>query len=88
MSLGKRFWMACSWVAMVWRDNSDTLISILIYVIFGAFAIGIIIGMDSCSDSMCDSSCAEQYGDEWTGRQGIYESCDCIGPEGNIKAPR
>lgn len=59
-----------------------------------ALMIIVIFSMVLCYgwiDDQCASDCTQQYGSEWGSRvtHTEYSSiCDCIGPEGDIKAPR
>lgn len=36
----------------------------------------------------CEAACTEQYGPAYTYRVHEEGICDCIGPDGEIKAPR
>ena len=37
----------------------------------------------------CSNACQDQYGKGWQGRtSGRDATCDCVGPDGTLKAPR
>lgn len=70
---------------MPYRDDPPPL-SVTLALL--AVLVGLAFLISHCDTSMCQDSCTSQYGSEWLARTGMYESCTCVGPDGEIKAPR
>lgn len=70
---------------MPYRDAPPPLaVSLALLAVLG----GVVFLTSYWRVSRCQDSCTSQYGSEWLARTGMYESCTCVGPDGEIKAPR